>query len=512
MPPRFERNSLRQKKNEKRVLVGRGARGAIVSIFFHCVLLILLTFLTFPALRDFSLSLELGDAILQENATLDAMVTPEAAVTAAPRAISLPTESLAPQIPEMSEMTVETPTEFTVDSSDFQLSMMSSSSLLSAITTPLGGRKQRSMLVVTQGGNEASERAVTAALEWFARHQLPSGAWSYQHTASPQCRESECPNPTDKPEIFASAYCSATAMALLPFLGAGHTHREGDYQKVVRDGLNYLKRQAIPTPEGACFYEPNAASHGMYHQGIVTIALCEAAAMTGDKELTTLSQRAIDFIVAAQDPRGGGWRYAPRTPGDTSVLGWCVMALKSGEMANLNVPPNVFVNVTSFLDRSVTIDDGARYQYRTTYDLAKDHYGDDRSTTAIGLLSRLYMGWRYDNPLVERGADYLLKLAPQEESSVSAPLENLYYCYYATQLMHHIGGERWEEWNRRVRDPLVAMQETRGHSRGSWYVAGGLVHHGGRHAATSLATMILEVYYRHLPLYQTNKDAIFPLD
>ena len=47
----------------------------------------------------------------------------------------------------------------------------------------------------------------------------------------------------------------------------------------------------------------------------------------------------IELHRRGQDPRGGGWRYDPRKPGDTSVTGWQVMALKSGQMADLNVSP-----------------------------------------------------------------------------------------------------------------------------------------------------------------------------
>ena len=55
-----------------------------------------------------------------------------------------------------------------------------------------------------------------------------------------------------------------------------------------------------------------------------------------------------------------------------------------------------------------------------------------------------------------------------------------------------------------MREMLVTTQSKKGHEAGSWYegVEGG---HGadaaGRLYCTSLATMILEVYYRHLPIY-----------
>ena len=67
----------------------------------------------------------------------------------------------------------------------------------------------------------------------------------------------------------------------------------------------------------------------MYAQGLATIALCEGYGLSGDKALKEPAQKAIDFIVKAQDPDKGG-AYTPRQDSDTSVTGWQVMALKSG--------------------------------------------------------------------------------------------------------------------------------------------------------------------------------------
>ncbi len=81
---------------------------------------------------------------------------------------------------------------------------------------------------------------------------------------------------------------------------------------------------------------------------------------------------------------------------------------------------------------------------------------------------------------------------------------NMYYNYYATQVMHHYGGEQWTKWNTEMRDFLVATQSTDGHEYGSWFFPDGVDMGGGnagRLYYTSLAAMTLEVYYRHMPLY-----------
>ena len=53
-----------------------------------------------------------------------------------------------------------------------------------------------------------------------------------------------------------------------------------------------------------------------------------------------------------------------------------------------------------------------------------------------------------------------------------------------------------------MRDLLVRKQETNGAEKGSWDPKGDKDgHDGGRLYVTCLSTFILEVYYRHLPIY-----------
>jgi hypothetical protein len=163
------------------------------------------------------------------------------------------------------------------------------------------------------------------------------------------------------------------------------------------------------------------------------------------------------------------------------------MALKSGDMANLRVNPLTVKKAVAFLD-SVQSDDGAAYGYT------------DKSTpaparNAVGLLCRMYLGWKKNNPALQRGVANLAKAGPSKD---------LYHNYYATQVLHHLEGDAWTAWNTRMRDLLLNTQAKRGHEAGSWY-DGVDVGHGadaaGRLYCTALSAMILEVYYRHLPIY-----------
>lgn len=351
-----------------------------------------------------------------------------------------------------------------------------------------GSAKSRLAYTLRDGGSHESEAAVALALRWLARHQLPDGGWNFDH------RIGQCQGQCDHHGKLEGGRNGATGLALLPFLGAGQTHREGDYKEVVKRGLYFLIQNMKNNRQGG---GDLADGGSMYSHGICTIVLTEAYAMTHDKELMQPAQLAINHIVYAQDPVGGGWRYSPRQPGDTSAVGWQLMALKSGHMAYLRVPQSTVIGASKFLD-SVQAESGAKYGYTGP--------GAGQATTAIGLLSRMYLGWKKENAALQRGVEYLDAMGPSKG--------NMYYNYYATQIMRHWGGEPWDKWNKEMRDWLVSEQNKQGHKTGSWFIDGGDhgADRGGRIYCTAMATMILEVYYRHMPIYgESAAEEDFPL-
>ena len=164
------------------------------------------------------------------------------------------------------------------------------------------------------------------------------------------------------------------------------------------------------------------------------------------------------------------------------------MALKSGYMAGLTIPPATVRKASQFLD-GVQSEGGARYGYLDAQGIKTD------ATTAIGLLCRMYLGWKKDNPTLQRGIQWLSKRGPSAN--------NMYYNYYATQVMRHWEGEEWTNWNRQMRDQLIHTQARQGHEEGSWFISGGDYGAitGGRLYCTAMAAMILEVYHRYMPIY-----------
>lgn len=345
-----------------------------------------------------------------------------------------------------------------------------------------GGRtaKGRAALSKAFGGTNESEAAVAAGLEWLIRHQREDGSWSFDHLLT------ECDAGCTAPGNLQPATIAATAMALLSFVGAGHTHESGSYQEPVKRGLGYVLKYGNSLAEEGDFRQARSGNAGMYSQGLTTIALCEIYGLTKDEQVGKQAREAVKFVVNAQNPDHGGWRYEIKDRnGDTSVLGWQVMALTSARMCRINVPARAKNGADRFLT-SVSLNDGAYYGYTRPAQRA--------STTAVGLLCRMYHGWKHSNKALKEGVMALSQMGPSRD--------DMYYNYYATQVLHHWGGEEWDRWNEIMREELISTQEKRGHSTGSWFPRDPHGAQGGRLYMTTLAIMTLEVYYRHLPIYQ----------
>lgn len=384
-----------------------------------------------------------------------------------------------------------------VELSDFAEETMSLSDIMSTQAGVSGnategrGKATRTQLLREYGGTGASEAAVVAGVQWIADHQLKDGTWNFDHR-----RGARKPGSTNFGD-YDRATRAATAMALLPFLGSGQTHMEGKYKEQIKAGLAGLIKQMEVRGETGSFHEPQGR---MYSHGLATIAVCEAYAMTQDPGLVAPAQFAINYIHESQDPIGGGWRYEFQQPGDTSVVGWQVMALKSGSMGYLQVRNRSIEGAKKFLD-SVQTKNGAAYGYETP--------GDRASLNSVGLLCRMYTGWKKDNPALQQGVANLAKVGPSTGKEA-----NMYFNYYATQVMRQYGGAEWEAWNTKMRDFLIKTQVPPGSGveSGSWYFDENHARHGGRLYNTSLSVLTLEVYYRHLPIYKANAtDEEFPL-
>ncbi len=359
-------------------------------------------------------------------------------------------------------------------------------------------KADRKTQALRAGASEASERAVERALDWLARHQDDDGRWDggiaryADGTVANGDDDFTAHCPVGDVCFGECAYWEAdaglTGLALLAYLGAGHTQLEGRHSGTVGRGLDFLIRQQKPDGD---LRGPSRAV-GMYCHAMATLALCEAYALTAEPRLRTPVERAVDFMVKARAQDGLGWRYSPgATVGDTSILGWIVMALKSARETGVPIAGEASARAGSlgWLEKVAAGDHKGLARYQPGEPVTP-------TMTAEAWVCRQFLGQGGTGPASDEAAAYLL------EHESDRGRTNVYYWYYATLALFQHGGESWTRWNALIRDRLVGLQRTAGHQTGSWDPDSSL--YGakcGRIYCTTLAVLTLEVYYRYLRLY-----------
>ena len=320
-------------------------------------------------------------------------------------------------------------------------------------------------------------------LAWLAAAQSADGRWDADRHGAGIERSIDG---RDRRGAGSRSDHGVTGLALLAFLGAGNTHRSGQYAETVERGITFLCNRQAANGSLAGDAEFFAA---LYCHGMATIALAETVAITRDAELREVLQRAITYSLSMQSAATGGWRYAAGDAGDTSQLGWQVMALKSGRLAGLGGYDRAEGRALSFLDAVSSGRFGGVASYRP---------GERPSTamTAEACLCRMLLGADAAHPAVTEAMHVIAEAPPD----VARP--NAYTWYYATLASFHVGGPQWDRWNTAMQSAVLQLQrDEAGELHGSWDpdpVWGG---HGGRVYATALSVMTLEVYYRYLPMH-----------
>lgn len=440
------------------------------SLIIHLIVLLVLVLI--PQHRELLMGISLTGSFgdLEGDASFDLQDSAELEASMA--------ESEVAQIEESTKVDVATFEPQAVESLT-PISIEGLTGPESAITLGVSGRSgsMKDALLKAFGGTQGTQDSVKLGLNWLAKQQQRNGSWSL---IKPYTTGGMSENPA-----------AATAMAMLAFLGDGNTHLTGEYKEQVKKGLYFLRE--LQDSKG--FFARSTPNHQrMYAQAQCTMVVCELYAMTKDPSIRELAEDAIQFAIDAQSTELGGWRYEPREDSDVSMTGWFVMALMSGRMAGIEVSGETLNRIGVFLD-GVQHEEGAFYGY------AMNEQGPRLSMTAEGLLCRQYLGWKPYHKALRIGAEELLN-HPIEVTDDADGKRAYYYWYYATQVLHHMGGEHWAKWNAKMRVALPAMQIQSGKEAGSWSPSGeqwGAA--GGRLYSTCMSLYCLEVYYRHLPLY-----------
>jgi hypothetical protein len=421
----------------------------------------------------------------------DPVQEPEAAIETASKPEPAATESTANvTAEEPTAKATSAPQAPTENSATTAASASPSAAAHGSSAYAMRGAPGRLGLIEWQGGNAQTEAAVVAALGWLARSQSADGRWDANRFGAGQEQRVEG---HDRGGAGRNADTGISALAILAFLGAGHTHEQGDYQDTVRRGLEFLIRSQAA--DGSLFGASTLYAQ-MYCHSMATFALAEAHAMTGDSRLERAVTKAIAYSLRAQHTTTGGWRYRPNEIGDTSQLGWQMMALASAKRAGLAIPTHTWTRVGRFLQSVRRGQHGGLASYRPDGP-------PSTAMTAEALYCRLLLvemgGETVDEAAASEATRQLLGALPNRQRV------NLYYWYYASLALHHrsvasdTNAAAWRAWNDAITSALLETQIAAGPDAGSWNantVWGG---YGGRVYTTAMAAMCLEVYYRYAP-------------
>ncbi len=481
-----------------------GVASWLSSLVFHTLLLILLMLWQLsPGRRGWQITFSQSDPSRSSAERLEQLVLPQepqpqtaAQDAAEAQAVELSSAAPAPVVeaPPLDLLSDLLTTGRDAGSREQLEALLSTSVSQSGserlLGLPSGGMAPRTAasraeLGARYGATPESENAVELALAWLAEHQQRDGSWSFDLTVDPcrgRCSHSRAAGDNATPAT------AATGLALLAFMGAGYTHREGPYIDNVRRGLYYLRDAARPAQFGL-----DLQAGSMYGHGIATLAITEALAIDrylGQEEadLRELAEGAVLFTLVAQHSRGG-WRYVPGSPGDMTVSGWQILSLVSARYADIKLRTTTLSDARAFV-MSLSAENAFAFGYTSQR--------PQPTTTAIGLCMLMYLGQSPGYTPFTHALDEMAARGPKGS--------DVYHDYYATLALHNARHRAWDDWHQPLRDHLVRTQAQAGHERGSWHFKDVHGDVGGRLYTTAMAALILEVYYRHLPLYQSRDE------
>lgn len=321
------------------------------------------------------------------------------------------------------------------------------------------------------GADEADaqvDQAVVRALEYLAAQQRPSGGWVV--------------------DAFGGETTSATSLAVMSFLAAGHVPEEGPYAPAIRQGIQYVLDHQ--KPDGLLV---SRHGHGpMYCHGISTLMLAEVNGMLDEPQATACKhalEKAVKLILASQDlakdrNNAGGWRYQSNSrDSDLSVTGWQLLALRAAKDIGCDVPAENIDRAVEYVRNCGQGRGGYGYQPGA---------GATNVLTGTGLTALQVCGAETPQE-VDLGTAYLKgrPLRPQEAWY-------FYGVYYCGVCSYKLGEAAWKQLRPDLFEPLLQSQQ----ADGSWRAENGNERNFGTVYPTAMAVLALTVEYGYLPIYQ----------
>lgn len=371
----------------------------------------------------------------------------------------------------------------------------------------LGGRPTHKIFASRRASAD-KDATVQAALKWLAAFQSDQGHWDADGSERGKLSRVLGRARLDWVDLGASG------LALLAFSGAGHTHLDGPYKATVDRGLGYLLGQQ--TKEGRI---GGRRGHYMYNHAIATLALAEAYHLSGDARLAAPLERAARWLLRARNP-GMAWRYGARDgANDVSVTSWCLMALRSAQIAGCApgtaaAAPEAIAYLDGMTDSTYGVTGYSRrpprgWQGPTSCRFVNDEMGINTATThapnhaptAIAVASRAVFGI-INRPAIDAGGlATVLSMLPDARVRGGGAQSKIdgYYWLQGSRAVWHAGQRKdWTRWQTKLRQAIVPTQDKQGATAGSWNpVRDAWGPLGGRVYTTAIYALALQTPYRY---------------
>jgi hypothetical protein len=369
------------------------------------------------------------------------------------------------------------------------------------ITAPgsIGSRTSvsgKAYLRTLYGSSPEAQAAVASGLDWLARCQRNDGSWTLSASVDQSNAPDAVLDSNENPVL-------ATALAVLPFLGEGVTHKRSSnieerlapYRASVLRGLRFLHGSQATSQD-----EPNNGIGGeSIVQTLVTLALAESYGLSKDEKIKPLVKTAVAALLKLQQDTHGGWREQPAGVEELLPTAWAVMALKTARYARVPVPEKVLERAEKFIDECGV----GPASFRQSLYADFPGYQATPPATAAGLFVRQLLGWPKSKVDLTKGRDYIMAHLPPERSDALGDVD---YYFFATQVLRNMEGDEYDLWNHLIQRHLVQTQAQEGKFAGSWNppIASSNPR-ASRMYVSVLAVLTLQSYQRSLPLYRPVK-------
>ncbi|MHC4660135.1 MAG: prenyltransferase/squalene oxidase repeat-containing protein [Planctomycetota bacterium] len=294
---------------------------------------------------------------------------------------------------------------------------------------------------------------------------------------------------------------AVTALALLAFLGEGSTHLSGVYEKNVAAGVNFLLGKF--GDDGV--FGNAKAPHAALNQVMATLALAEAANMTGDVKIVGAVKKAVRKIMALQHS-GMGWPDGPldgsKKEDSTILTCWTTIALFSAKNLGIDVHGGVFGGARNWLfactDRESGLVGTVPVEKAKPQKPGVAHVPLE---TAAATLARFYIagtGAEISSEIIDSGLEVLFKSVPDWDKP-DARKVNFCYWYFGLMALAQEQLPQYRSWRWALGLNLVDNQVKDGEHAGSWPdPVKQRTFAGGRVWSTAMAVLILQNPYNRL--------------